>query len=87
MLPYILSFKQKKIKNYRRDIFYEEVIHSIALSMNSIKRLAYCSGSHVDIPSTLLPYFTVFAAFAAFFLFKEVKQSIDRNSEIIKFFY
>lgn len=40
-------------------------IYSIALSMNSINRFAYCSGSQVEMPSTLLPYLTVFAAFAA----------------------
>lgn len=37
----------------------------MALSMNSRNLLAYCSGSQVEIPSTLLPYFTVFAALAA----------------------
>lgn len=43
----------------------EQRAYSIALLMNSINRLPYCSGSQVDIPSTLAPYFTVLAAFAA----------------------
>ncbi|KYN00194.1 hypothetical protein ALC62_09074 [Cyphomyrmex costatus] len=37
----------------------------MALLINSMNRLPYCSGSQVDIPSTLAPYLTVFAAFAA----------------------
>lgn len=37
----------------------------MALLMNSMNRLPYCSGSQVDIPSTLAPYLTVLAAFAA----------------------
>lgn len=40
----------------------------MALLMNSINRLPYCSGSQVEIPSTLEPYLTVLAALAACFL-------------------
>lgn len=39
--------------------------YAMALLINSINLLAYCSGSHVEIPSTLLPYLTVLAALAA----------------------
>lgn len=45
----------------------EAAHHSMALDRNSINLLPYCSGSHVDMPSTFEPYFTVFAAFAACF--------------------
>lgn len=39
----------------------------MAFDKNSIKRLPYCSGSHVDMPSTFDPCFNVLAAFAACF--------------------
>lgn len=40
----------------------------MAFDKNSIKRLPYCSGSHVDMPSTFDPCFNVLAALAACFL-------------------
>ncbi len=42
-------------------------VHSIALPMNSRNLLAYWSGSCVLMPSTLEPYLTVLATFAACF--------------------
>lgn len=42
-------------------------IYSIASLINARKRLAYCSGPTVEIPSTLDPYLTVLAAFATTF--------------------
>jgi len=42
--------------------------YSMASSMNARNLLAYWSGSAVEMPSTLEPYFTVFAALAVIFL-------------------
>ena len=41
--------------------------HSIASPINARNLLAYCSGSQVEIPSTLPPYLTVLAALAVIF--------------------
>ena len=45
--------------------------HSIAFEINSRNLSAYCSGSTVEMPSTLDPYLTVFATLAACFLTPE----------------
>ena len=50
--------------------------HSIAFEINSRNLSAYCSGSTVEMPSTLDPYLTVFATLAACFLTPE-KHSLE----------
>ena len=59
--------------NYVHLVYF---FHSIAFEINSRNLSAYCSGSTVEMPSTLDPYLTVFATLAACFLTPE-KHSLE----------
>ena len=59
----------------------------MASPMNAINLLAYCSGSAVEIPSTLDPYLTVFAALAVIFLtpaMREVLLTTVSGSDVVQ---
>jgi hypothetical protein len=53
------------------DIHQLDGSYSIASLMKARNRLAYWSGSTVEIPSTLAPYFTVFAAYMPGYNFRQ----------------
>ena len=59
----------------------------MASPMNAMNLLAYCSGSAVEIPSTLDPYLTVFAALAVIFLtpaMREVLLTTVSDSDVVQ---